>query len=96
MGWFPAWRDYDSDRVWVFGQDLKLPMRFAGQIIYGLERCDDVFRENFNDDEVSPVVKWEIPIPTFYFSWYTAKVRCGANIPGQFAAYSCEFVCFNP
>lgn len=96
FGWFPAWRDYDSDRVWVSGTDLKLPMRFAGEAIWGLETCPNVFQENFNDDEVSPVVKWEIPIPTFYLSWYTAKVACGANIPGQFSTYRCDFVCFNP
>jgi hypothetical protein len=96
FGWFPAWRDYDSDRVFVWGHNMKLPLRLFGEVICCNEFCDDVFQEYFNDDEVSPVIKWIVPFPSTYLSWYTAEVRCGANIPGSNAGYWCDFTCFNP
>ena len=95
FGWFPGWYDYNADRVWVNGHNMRLPLRFAGQVICCNDFCDDVFREYTNDDEVSPVIKWQIPFPTTYFSWYTAEVRSGASLDASHS-YWCEFVCFNP
>jgi hypothetical protein len=96
FGWFPHWSDYNADRVWVFGQRMTLPLRFAGEMIAFDEECPDSFKENQNDDEVSSIIRWIVPVPTTYLSWRYAEVRCGASIPGNSSSsYMCEFICYN-